>query len=73
MTPRIRPTLEDYKRAEDFRWLAEGGWNMIDSRVGGGWVVFAKDDVFNHAIHSTEPTLEDAVRVARELQGGQDG
>jgi hypothetical protein len=68
MSPRIRPRLQDYKDAQDLFWLGDGGYNMIEDRVDGRWTVFASRDVFNHEVHSTEASLADAIRVARELE-----
>jgi hypothetical protein len=68
VSPRIRPTLQDYKDAQDLFWLGDGGFNMIEDRTDGLWTVFASRNVLDHRVHSTEATLADAIRVARGLE-----
>ena len=64
---RTRPTMADWHKARDLDWLANGGWEMIDGGVDGLWTVYACADPFDHEVHSFEPTLADAIRVARKL------
>ena len=42
MTPRIRPTMQDYRDAQDYRWLQENPDLVL--HVGGGmYAVFHSD------------------------------
>jgi hypothetical protein len=65
MSPRIRPTLQDYKDAQDLFWLGDGGYWMIDDRTDGLWTVYASRDVLDHTVVATVESLADAIRVAR--------
>lgn len=69
---RTRPTMTHYRMAKDLAWL-EAHWGMIDQEINGTWTVYASEDHYDHEIHATVETLEEAVAVARGLVSDSGG
>ena len=65
---RTRPTMDNYRKARAYEWLAEHG-DSVYPVSDTEWVVFPPEG----PERSDPVDLFEAVRLARELQGELDG
>lgn len=69
---RIRPTLADYHKARDLEWY-EAHAERLEYLGNSRWLVFVSDDPYDHRTDSEHDSLSEAIRVAREPVGDENG